>query len=268
MVEDPKIIMTTQDAFAPIANHYDDMMEHVDYARWLHIIASLGDMLPAPFRHLEAGCGTGILLKKIAEYGWHSVGMDLSPAMLRVAHHRYQIARLVRGNFCALPFSSHFHLATCLFDSLNFLLTEEQFTQAMKSFYEVLLPNGIFYFDVVTEKMISSHFENTSWTENHGRFKSAWVSSYARQTQTCETRVSINSGDESITYERIFTAKFILQALQQAGFSLLAMRDANTWKEPTRRTTRIDIIAVKGDAYQYRREFKTADKAIKARQGE
>lgn len=267
MVEESKNVMIGADGFAPIANHYDDMMEHVDYDRWLHITTALGDMLPASFRHLEAGCGTGVLLKQLTEYGWHSVGMDLSASMLRVAHHRYRLSELVRGDFCALPFSNHFFMATCLFDSLNFLLTEAQFAQAMKSFSEALLPNGLFYFDVVTEKMISNHFENTSWTENHGRFRTAWVSSYAHETQTCETRVRINSGDESVTHEHIFGTKFILYALEQAGFSLLAMRDANTWKTPTKRTTRIDFIAVKGDADCYRKEFKKADKIIKARQG-
>lgn len=263
MVEDAKNKLTLYDGFAPIANHYDEMMAHVDYDRWLLVTTALGDMLRPPFRHLEAGCGTGVLLKRLRDYGWDSIGLDLSPAMLHVAKNRHHLSDLVRGTFCVLPFSHSFDLATCLFDSLNFLLTEEAFAQAMESFYQVLRPGGIFYFDVVTERMICDHFEDTVWTEDHGKFRSSWVSAYARQTNTCETRVRINSGEESITYERIYTTKFILNTLEQAGFTLLAIRDANTWKAPTKRTTRIDFMAVKGDAGQYRQAFKAAEKKIK-----
>lgn len=263
MAEDTKNLITLHDGFAPIANHYDDMMVHVNYDRWLMVTTALGDMLCPVFRHLEAGCGTGVLLKRLRDYGWDSIGLDLSPAMLRVARNRYQLSDLVRGTFCALPFSNSFALVSCLFDSLNFLLTEEDFVRAIASFYQVLLPGGVFYFDVVTERMICDHFEDTVWTEDHGRFRSSWVSAYAHQTKTCETRVRINSGEESITYERIYSTNFILNALEQAGFSLLAMRDANTWKAPTKRTTRIDFMVVKGDADQYRKAFKVADKKIK-----
>ena len=267
MVEDEKIITARCDAFAPIANHYDDIMAHVNYARWLHVATTLGAMLPAPFRQLDAGCGTGVLLKRLGDYKWDSVGMDLSAAMLRVACHRHALPRLVQGNFRALPFLERFMMITCLFDSLNFLLSESQFSQAMASFYQALQPGGVFYFDVVTERMIANHFENTSWTEDHGRFKSAWASSYAHQTQTCETRVRINSGNESVTWERVYPIKFILETVAQAGFSLLAIRDATTWKEPTKRAMRIDFIVVKGDADLYRKAFKIVDKTIKEGQG-
>ncbi len=263
MAEKQHTDMTGQDAFAPIANHYDAIMEHVDYARWLHVAATLGEMLPPGFRHLDAGCGTGVLIKKLALYGWHSVGMDYSHGILHVARHRYALPRLVRGDFRALPFSNAFLMITCLFDSLNFLLEETHIEQTMRSFHEALQPGGICYFDIVTERMIASHFNNTCWTEDHGRFRSSWTSSYTPQTQTCETRVRINAGDESITYERVYPAAFIEAAACQAGFSILAVRDAATWRAPQKNTTRIEFIAVKGDKNHYRQAFKQADKLIK-----
>ena len=61
--------------------------------------------------------------------------------------------------------------------------------------------------------------------------------------------------------------KFILDALAETGFELLGIRDANTWKEPTRRTTRIDFIVVKGDSRQYRKTFKQIDKKIRMARG-
>ncbi|MCK5861336.1 MAG: methyltransferase domain-containing protein [Candidatus Hydrogenedentes bacterium] len=262
MVKKSELNIMGQDALTPLADFYDDIMQHVDYERWIHITTTLGAMLPAPFRYLDAGCGTGVLLKELATDNWDSVGMDLSPAMLYVARQHRKLPRLVQGNFCTLPFRSSFNLVTCLFDSLNFLLSEEVFTEAIQSFYEVLLPNGLFYFDIVTEKMITNHFENTSRTEEHGQFSSTWNTSYAHETQTCETRIRIDSGTESISREHIFSTEFVLQTLEDAGFSLLALRDGNTWRKPTKNTTRIDFIVVKGDTELYRKKLQDADDSI------
>lgn len=255
MATDEKMNLRAGDAFSPIANYYDAIMEHVDYARWLHIADSLATLLPRPFLHLDAGCGTGIFMEQLRQAGWHSAGMDLSPTMLRVAKYRRELTALARADLCALPCNERFHLVTCLFDSLNFLLYEEQIGAAFRSFQQALVPGGLLYFDAITRKMITDHFNNESWEENHGRFRSSWRSTYDRNTSMCETRVRINSGEDSITYERVYAEDFLCDALKQAGLTLLATRDAYTWKKVGRRTTRVDFVAVKPPAQGVNRRF-------------
>lgn len=252
------------DAFSPIANHYDAIMEHVDYARWRHIAGRLGDLLPRPILHLDAGCGTGVLMEQLAESGWHSFGIDLSPSMLRVARHRRKLTALACADVCALPFQEKFHLITCLFDSVNFLLREEQVHSAMESFFRALKPGGLLYFDIVTRRMISDHFNNECWMEDHGRFRSSWRSIYHREQRLCETRVRINSGTDSVTRERVYDPECIQDAVGRAGLSLLSMRDAYTWKKPGRAVTRIDFVAVKGGEKDLTRRFEAVERDIRA----
>lgn len=253
------------DAFSPIANYYDAIMEHVDYDRWHHIAIALAEMLPRPFLHLDAGCGTGVLMERLSRDGWHSTGMDLSPTMLRVARHRRKLPFLAQADLRALPFQDQFHIITCLFDSLNFLLQEEQVRQALQSFCEALADGGVLYFDIVTKRMITDHFNNESWLENHGRFRSAWHSTFDRSKQLCETRVRINSGEESVTRERVYPVEFFRDAIKSAGLKLLSMRDAYTWKAPGRRSTRIDFIAVKGNGRDAEKQFRDIEQRIMKR---
>lgn len=58
---------------------------------------------------LDIGCGTGYLLSRIAREERSVVGLDISPGMLAQACKRLsregKKARLVRGNYCNLPFN-------------------------------------------------------------------------------------------------------------------------------------------------------------------
>ncbi len=252
----------TPDPFSPIARHYDALMVHVDYDRWLRVAANLTELLPRPFLHLDAGCGTGVFLKLLENAHWHSAGVDLSESMLLVAAQERGLNRLARADLCALPFDSSVDIVTCLFDSMNFLLREEQVRQALVAFRQALRPGGLLYFDVVTRRMVADHFNNETWTEDHGPFRSAWSSRFDAAAQICETRVRIDKNEESVTFERIYPTEFFFEAIEQAGLTLLAARDANTWKRPGRRTTRIDFIAVNGKDPETLKKFKAADAAI------
>lgn len=47
--------------------------------------AFVADILPAPARVLDAGCGTGRIAIRLAELGYDVVGVDVDPTMLEVA---------------------------------------------------------------------------------------------------------------------------------------------------------------------------------------
>lgn len=253
------------DAFAPIATHYDTIMEHVNYARWLRVASALGEALLEPgFLHLDVGCGTGVLLRMLHHYhaAWNCAGADLSHSMLRVARRREAAPLLVQSDMRRLPFTN-VDFITCLFDSINFLLHEEEVIATLHGFSHAMNPGALLYFDVVTERMVRDHFSDEAWTETHSGMHSAWHSRYDRKTGICETRVRVNSGTPSVTRERIYPAAFLEKAVTDSGLSLLAVRDAATWRAPTRRTCRMEFIVVKGDPKPYAQRFSRVDNEIR-----
>jgi len=97
----------------------------------------------------------------------------------------------------------------------------------------------------VTERMVTDHFADRSWTESNGRFETAWTSSYDKTTGIADSIIRVNTGPECLVRERVYPGRVFQDAVKGAGLTLLAAVDADTWRAPRRRTTRIDFVAAK-----------------------
>lgn len=249
--------MNTRDPFIDIARFYDPIMHAVNYDRWLFISMLLADLVPKKkFAHLDVGCGTGILVKRLLQHGWNSVGIDLSFAMLKAGTRGGILPATAVANMDALPFTNRFDLVTSVFDSINFVLDPDHLTKAICEMGDALTRDGIFYFDIITERMVTEYFENQEWTENNGRFATTWKGSYDRTTRIAETLIRVNNGPATTVRERAHTIEEIEAGLSAAGLELLGAFDAETWKAPGRKTVRVDFIAVKHVSRSLRKQFK------------
>lgn len=233
--------MTQGDTFASIARFYDPMMAHVDYGRWVRIARSISGHLLPGFRHLDVGCGTGVLLAQLRAAGWNSVGLDLSYAMLAQGRHAHTIC----GDMRALPLGPHFDLVTCLFDSVNFVVDEDELRTAFIEFARVLRPGGLLYFDVVTERMVLKHFIGPEWTEEHDGFTTVWYTHYDRPKRIAQTHVRVGMAPSSVIVERMHPIPVLKSAVQGAGLELLACFDVDDHRPPSGKSCRVDFIAVK-----------------------
>jgi ubiquinone/menaquinone biosynthesis C-methylase UbiE len=88
---------------------YDPVSYVVSQGKWRQWQATLWPYLPARGRVLEVAPGPGHLLVRLAMGGYEAVGLDLSPAMLRLARRRLRrrglTVPLCRGRAEALPFA-------------------------------------------------------------------------------------------------------------------------------------------------------------------
>lgn len=257
--------MSPVDDFRDLARYYDPLMEHVDYRRWVHTCLALGALLPGRPRHLDAGCGTGVLLKEMRAAGWDAFGIDLSAGMLHAARKGRRGLSLAQADLRALPFHGPFDIVTCLFDSINFLLTDGDIRTSIGQMAGALAPGGVLYFDVVTERMVTDHFEDQDWTETIGAFTARWASAYDHRDRIAETRIRINHGEASLIRERVYSNAFMEAACEAAGLKVLGVYDANTWRNPTEKSTRIDFVAMKDPPRGIGRRFQRVREAVQAR---
>ena len=58
-----------------------------------------------------------------------------------------------------------FHLVTCLYDTMNYLLSLDVFTEALNRIYQLLQPEGSFIFDVVSENFCKLYFHHADEEE-------------------------------------------------------------------------------------------------------
>lgn len=255
--------MTPADPFADLGRYYDALMKEVDYDRWVVVTSLLAELLPAKFRHVDLACGTGRLLKRLVQHKWNSVGLDFSGGMLREAKRGPYVAPLVRADLTALPFTRQFHYATCAFDSVNFLLKDGQLSVAMREAAGVLVDGGIYYFDVITERMVTEHFEDRKWAEDNGGFSTNWQGRYDRKTHIAELEIRVNTGPSYMTRERVYTPAEIESSMRAAGLTLLGEFDSATWKKPTYRSIRVDYVAARNPAKGVEKKLTDVGKRIR-----
>lgn len=255
--------MSTTDPFADLGRYYDALMKEVDYDRWVVVTSLLAELLPAKFRHVDLACGTGRLLKRLMQHKWNSFGVDFSAGMLREAKRGPYRAPLVRANLTALPFVRQFHYATCAFDSVNFLLEDEQLRAAMREAAGLLVDGGIYYFDVITERMVTQHFEGKKWAEDNGGFSTNWEGRFDRKTRIAEIEIRVNTGPSYTTRERVFTPEEIESAIDAAGLTLIGEFDAATWKRPSYRSIRVDYVTVRNPGAGFEKKLDNVGKRIR-----
>jgi ubiquinone/menaquinone biosynthesis C-methylase UbiE len=87
---------------------------------------------------LECGCGTGLILERLAGFARHAAGLDLSPGMLQLARSRGLDVR--EGSVTALPFDDASFDVTCSFKVLAHV---PDIGKALSEMARVTRPGGV-----------------------------------------------------------------------------------------------------------------------------
>ncbi len=124
---------------------------------------TLLDALPGLFEHynipgrgrlLDVACGEGSFAVAMAQSGWQVTGIDQSAEMLQLAREHAKASGVevdFRQGDMREPFDlAGYDLATCWYDSLNYLLTPANLAAAFANARAALKPDGWFVFDMNT----------------------------------------------------------------------------------------------------------------------
>ena len=142
-------------AFARVYNE-----KWVDFARHVApLIRAFYESTPLGARVkslLDVCCGTGQLAQHFLEQGYRVTGIDLSPSMLQYACQNNASsveagqARFLQADAADFTLDEQFGLAVSTFDALNHLPDGEALRGCFASVFPLLLPDGLFIFDLNT----------------------------------------------------------------------------------------------------------------------
>lgn len=137
-----------------------------------HIERALARSLPANGKVLDAGCGTGGLIRRLQAHhpDWQWTGIDLEPIACELARERAgarstgsgQGAEIHRGSITALPFAEGTFDAVVSADVLYHVDDDEA---ALRQFFRVLRPGGIAVINVPAYRWLWSYHD----TATHAR---------------------------------------------------------------------------------------------------
>lgn len=201
--------------------------------RWLH------ERGITPRQIADLACGTGAATLVLARTGAETFGVDRSPEMLHIANQMAADANLtvtwleqdVRD--LSLPVSCD--LATSFFDSMNYLIGDDDLLTVAHRVAATLRPGGHFIFDLNTRRRLAEGWGNTSlivadrddlfgayrsWFEPETRLSPLVLTFFVRRRDDPERWDRFD--EEHV--ERAFELDEVQLQLQTAGFRVLEMR--------------------------------------------
>ncbi len=212
----------------------EELVEHI-----------LADLPTSPEHALDLACGTGAASFVLAARGATVVGVDRSPAMLAIAEakarDRNVPVHFLEADLLRLPVAADgplapasFDLITCLYDSLNYLLNDNDLHTVCAAASTLLRPGGRFVFDLNTEAEFLSWGDDEDDQVVHdagGIFVYNRLSYKANQRRASGRIVWLVRDtnerwwrDEEIHVERAWYDAEVLNALADNGLRLLARR--------------------------------------------
>ena len=172
---------------------------------------------------LDVCCGSGVIAHELSKRGFTVTGIDGSEAMVRFASERAPGGQFVIGDARAFQFPAVFHGAVCTFDSLSYMLDQEDLIRVFRCVWNALRPEGRFVFDLSLEETYKTEW-NQSCTiveEDEACFLRGCYDERARIGRTFITVFSKNGGWSRKDVEfvtRCWSADEVLAGLADAGF--------------------------------------------------
>jgi SAM-dependent methyltransferase len=198
-----------------------------------------------PSTALDLACGTGGLALALAGRGWRVVGLDLSPAMIRVACGKGSSAEFQVGDMRSFDLGTRFDLVTCAFDSFNYLLSLDEVRAAFRCVRTHLQPGGLFLFDLNTPSLYEAH--------HHGIIERDVEDVAFRQELRYEakerlayTTFRFDRGVE-VHVQRAYEREEIESQLRKAGLRSIAVHGDMRGAPATRASERLFLTATADD---------------------
>ncbi|HMV42373.1 MAG TPA: class I SAM-dependent methyltransferase [Leptospiraceae bacterium] len=228
--------MVVAQPYSKFSEIYDHVMGHIDFKRWALFILKSGFPNSSPERALDLGCGTGSLFQYFPD-STYKVGLDISNEMIEVAKRNYPHIEFTVGDIRKFQFSNSFDLITCNHDTLNYLTTTNELSTHFKTIYQNLSDNGLYFFDVSSEKNLIQNFHDRIFRETIGDTFFIWENMYDQKNKEITSSLYFGTNDQDgfkefreVHKQRFYSNEEIISELEKNGFKVLKIgSDYKRW---------------------------------------
>jgi SAM-dependent methyltransferase len=245
-----------REPFSRFNQHYDEfMVRYVDYRSWVDYVGRVFQRFKVePKTILDLACGTGLPTLLLARRGYRVTGVDRSPEML-------QVLEAKRGDLPVVTLRAdirEFHVpepldaAVCLYDSINYLLTEDDLVRCFGCVRDAVVPGGVFTFDMNTVYGLAEFWGTRSTVREVGGVYSVWQNSYDPETRVSTLHLTfweqpepgkVGEKFEEIHQERAYHPEEVERCLREGGFREVRFYQHGCFIPPGPLTTRMMVVA-------------------------
>ncbi len=239
--------------YTVLADVYEFMMTHVNYRQWAEYIDShLHRLHISRGPLLDISCGTGSFCRQIARKGYLVWGFDMSYKMVHVARKQSQGTGLFWcGSMTQLSCCRRVPVVVSLYDSMNYLLEEQEWIECLQQVYRILTPGGVFIFDVSTISNSVDYFNDFEQQEKSRHMRYIRRSHFDAKAGIQWNRFEIHLLSEpGVVYcenhrQRIRYLDEIAALIKQTPFQLAAYYNGFTFREGNESSDRVHYILKK-----------------------
>lgn len=242
--------------YTSLAPYYDELMAAVPYQGWVEYVELLLSLEDHQARRvLDCACGTGNVSFLLEAQGYEVTGVDLSQAMIQVAlakaQTRHSGVRFLQRDLAALDLAERFDTATCLYDSLNYVLEAEHLQAVFVAIARHLEPGGIFIFDMNSEYSFEADLFSQQSRDARKALQYDWRAEFDAVTRICtvsmDFRKRLPDGSiclfHEVHQEKAYRLDDVKQYLRGAGLKPLRVFDAYTLNRPYAQSERWYFVA-------------------------
>ncbi len=247
----------TPTQFTNLAPHYDELMDMVPYDAWVEYVLLLLEIAQAkPKTILDCACGTGNVSFELAAHGYEVTGVDLSQDMVVAAKEKLQqheaplFLHFEQADLTNFNINRTFDAATCLYDSLNYILDPAQLEAAFVQIARHIVPGGVFVFDMNAPWAFEANLFTQQSKNPRKRLHYKWNADFNKDTRICDVTMLFERQTEEglqkfseVHRERAYSLDEVTAMLERSGWQLLKTYDAYTLNPPHRRSERWYFLA-------------------------
>lgn len=169
---------------------------------------------------LDLGCGAGRHSRLLCERWW-TVGLDLSPALLKIAKREMPDAPYVRADMRELPFAADsFDLVVNLFTSFGYFEDDRENQRVLVCVHDSLRSGGILVIDFLNASQVRTNLVPYDERVENG-ITIEQTRAISADDRFVEKRIRLRErGKEYIERVRLLTASDLERMLETAGFSV------------------------------------------------
>ncbi|MFW6022079.1 MAG: class I SAM-dependent DNA methyltransferase [Halanaerobiaceae bacterium] len=234
------------------ASIYDDIMGVVPYNLWYDYLHEILDYYQLnPQKLLDLACGTGTMSMLYAENDYKVTGIDISEEMLRIAGEKAEKRGLridfEKGDLRNFNINKKFDMAYCLFDSLNYILSEDELRSVFENVSNVLKKDGYFIFDMNTiKRLMSIHPGKT--VINGDTYSCIWEDIIDKENKRWQVKLKIYLKNldeyfEEFHQETGYEISIIEKLLKDSGFKYIDVYNAYTFTRANDNDNRVYFVA-------------------------
>lgn len=218
---------------------------------------------PVPGRTmLDLACGTGTVALAFAQQNWEVYGVDASANMLSQAQHKADQTQkniiLSQQDMRRFVLPHPVALVTCLYDSLNYMLTLTDLQQVFERVAAALVSDGLFVADMNTCHALEHVWGNSTFFVENKHLAIVMDSAYEATSRLSNVHIVgfVEQSDglylrfDEYHTETAYEHHEIEAAFESAGLKLEAAYECFAFQPPDAETARIMWVARKVASHQ------------------